>query len=133
MGDCLQEQLEDIGHYGKKAIPLGVASAGLGGFIGAVRGHDNENSLSIAKGALVGVTAGFLLGESIGIIGLSLFEFKIPRVTLAFTMLGGSSLMIYSLIKSPDNSSVQLMKSTAMGMTAGLMVGLPIDYLDIGR
>ena len=97
--------------------------------VGGIKGHDNENTISIGKGAVVGATAGFMVGESLGIIGMSVFEFKIPKLTLVGTGLGGGTMLFYSLYKSPDSSSVSLMRSTALGMTAGLMLGLPIDYL----
>ncbi|SVD29904.1 uncharacterized protein METZ01_LOCUS382758, partial [marine metagenome] len=108
---------------------IGVAVAGLGGLVGIMSATGDENNLTVAKGGLIGATAGFLVGTALGTIGLAIFDFKIPRLTLAAPMLAGGGVMLYSLSKSPDNPPVQLMKSTAMGVTAGLMLGLPIDYI----
>ncbi len=125
----MKEALEETMLYGRRALPIGVAVAGLGGLVGIMSATGDENNLTVAKGGLIGATAGFLVGTALGTIGLAIFDFKIPRLTLAAPMLAGGGVMLYSLSKSPDNPPVQLMKSTAMGVTAGLMLGLPIDYI----
>jgi tetrahydromethanopterin S-methyltransferase subunit C len=125
----VQEALEETITYGKRALPIGVAVAGLGGLIGIMSATGESNNLTVLKGGLIGATAGFMVGTALGTVGLAIFDFKIPRLTLAMPMLAGGSVMLYSLSKSPDNPPGQLMKSTAMGVTAGLMLGLPIDYI----